>query len=39
MSIELTWLGHGGWSVKVDRYTVLLDPFFGENPVGTLSAG
>ena len=33
MSIELTWLGHGGWSIKTGKHTILLDPFLSESPV------
>ena len=32
MAFELTWLGHGSWSMKVGDATVLLDPFINENP-------
>ena len=39
MSVELTWLGHGGWSIQVNGRTVLLDPFLEENPVAPVKPG
>ena len=33
MSIELTWLGHGGWSINTGQHHILLDPFLSESPV------
>ncbi|MCA9189313.1 MAG: MBL fold metallo-hydrolase, partial [Planctomycetales bacterium] len=38
MSIELTWLGHGGWSIKTSSHTVLLDPFVTHCPTATCKA-
>lgn len=32
MSIELKWLGHGSWSMKIGGANVLLDPFIDDNP-------
>jgi len=32
MSIELTWLGHGGWKLKTAGKTILLDPFLSDCP-------
>ena len=32
MSIELKWLGHGSWAIKVGETNVLLDPFLDDNP-------
>jgi len=32
MATELTWLGHGTWSIKTEGYDVLLDPFLDDNP-------
>ncbi len=32
MSIQLTWLGHGGWSIRSDQQQWLLDPFLSESP-------
>jgi len=37
MSTELTWLGHGSWSIASGKHTVLLDPFFGDNPVSPVA--
>ena len=30
--MQLTWLGHGSWSIKIGDTNVLLDPFLDENP-------
>ena len=38
MSIELTWLGHGGWSIKTGDHDVLLDPFLSECPTATITS-
>ena len=38
MAIKLTWLGHATWSIETDAGTILLDPFFGDNPSATVSA-
>lgn len=35
MSFEITWLGHGSWSMKIGDTHVLLDPFITENPAAT----
>jgi len=32
MPTELTWLGHGTWSIRAGEYNVLLDPFLDDNP-------
>ena len=32
MASELTWLGHGGWSINTGKHNVLLDPFLDESP-------
>jgi len=32
MPTELTWLGHGSWSIATGGRAVLLDPFLEENP-------
>ena len=32
MSIELTWYGHGTWQISLPEHTLLLDPFFNDNP-------
>lgn len=38
MATELTWLGHGTWSIKTAAHTVLLDPFLDDNPSSPLKA-
>jgi L-ascorbate metabolism protein UlaG (beta-lactamase superfamily) len=38
MSTELTWLGHGTWSIAVDGRTILLDPFLDDNPTAPIGA-
>lgn len=38
MPSELTWLGHGSWSIASNGYTVLLDPYLDENPVALVKA-
>ena len=38
MSLNLTWLGHGGWEINTGDKTVLLDPFLSECPTATKSA-
>ena len=38
MGFEITWLGHGSWSMKIGASAVLLDPFVSENPVATCDA-
>ena len=32
MGIEIKWLGHGSWAMKVGGKDVLLDPFIDDNP-------
>lgn len=32
MSIDLRWLGHGSWAMKLGGAEVLLDPYLDENP-------
>ncbi len=36
--MEITWLGHGGWSLVIGEHTVLLDPFLSDCPTATASA-
>ncbi len=36
MASELTWLGHGCWSIATGGHRVLLDPFLDENPVASV---
>lgn len=38
MPTELTWLGHGSWSIAAGEYTVLLDPFSTDNPSASAKA-
>ncbi len=38
MTTELTWLGHGSWSIAAGEYTVLLDPFLTDNPSASAKA-
>ena len=39
MSLEVTWLGHGSWALKIGDHQVLLDPFLTDNPVAPGEAG
>ncbi len=32
MSVSLTWLGHGGWSIELGNSRILLDPFVSDCP-------
>lgn len=38
MRTQLTWLGHGSWSIVAGDHTILLDPFFDENPASPVKA-
>ena len=38
MPTELTWLGHGSWSIAAGGHHVLLDPFLDDSPVAPLKA-
>lgn len=38
MGTELTWLGHGTWSVKTGETNLLLDPFLDESPSAPVKA-
>ncbi len=38
MATELTWLGHGGWSLRIGETIVLLDPFLDESPTAPVKA-
>ena len=38
MSTELTWFGHGTWSIKTADLTLLLDPFLDDNPSAPVKA-
>jgi L-ascorbate metabolism protein UlaG (beta-lactamase superfamily) len=32
MGVELTWMGHGTWTILADQHKIVLDPFFDESP-------
>lgn len=38
MATELTWLGHGSWSIKSGDHAILLDPFLDDNPSSPVKA-
>ena len=38
MPTELTWLGHGSWSIKTGSHSILLDPFLDDNPSSPVKA-
>lgn len=38
MPVELTWYGHGCWSIAAGGKTLLLDPFLDENPSSPVKA-
>lgn len=38
MSLELTWLGHASWLLRVDETTIVIDPFLTDNPAATVQA-
>ncbi len=38
MATELTWLGHGSWSLQIGDDVVLLDPFLDESPQSPVKA-
>jgi len=38
MTIELTWLGHASWAIKVDEHRILVDPFLDESPTAPVKA-
>lgn len=39
MATELTWLGHGSWSMAIGGQTVLLDPFLDDSPTAPVKSG
>ncbi len=39
MTTQLTWLGHGSWSIQTQDSTVLLDPFLDESPTAPVKSG
>ena len=38
MASELTWLGHGSWSINSGGHTILLDPFLDDSPVAPVKS-
>lgn len=38
MTTELTWLGHGSWSIKTGDHALLLDPFLNDSPTSPVKA-
>jgi L-ascorbate metabolism protein UlaG (beta-lactamase superfamily) len=38
MPTELTWLGHGCWSIDTGEYKIVLDPFLDESPTATMKS-
>jgi L-ascorbate metabolism protein UlaG (beta-lactamase superfamily) len=38
MATELTWLGHGSWSITTGGHRILLDPFLDESPTAPVKA-
>ena len=38
MATELTWLGHGSWSIKTGDYRLVLDPFLDDSPTAPCKA-
>ncbi len=39
MPTELTWLGHGSWSIKSAGHAILIDPFLDDSPVAPMKSG
>ncbi|MBI2824878.1 MAG: metal-dependent hydrolase [Planctomycetia bacterium] len=43
MAIELTWLGHGSWSIALrgadGQHTILVDPFLDDSPAAPVRSG
>jgi L-ascorbate metabolism protein UlaG (beta-lactamase superfamily) len=38
MATQLTWLGHGSWSINSGSHRILLDPFFSDSPTASVKA-
>jgi L-ascorbate metabolism protein UlaG (beta-lactamase superfamily) len=38
MATELTWLGHGAWSIRTGENTLLVDPFLDDSPTAPVRA-
>lgn len=36
MAVELTWLGHGSWSLWTGEHAILIDPFLEGNPAAPI---
>jgi L-ascorbate metabolism protein UlaG (beta-lactamase superfamily) len=36
--LTLTWFGHGTWSLSASQHTLLVDPFFDDNPTAPCKA-
>ena len=39
MATELTWLGHGSWSIASGGTKILLDPFLDDSPTAPVKSG
>ena len=38
MSVEVTWLGHSCFTIKTDKFDLLVDPFLDDSPTAQLKA-
>lgn len=38
MAIQLTWLGHGTWSIDTGKHTLLVDPFLDDSPTAPVKS-
>ncbi len=38
MGINITWQGHGTWTVNTEQHKILIDPFFNESPTAPIKA-
>lgn len=38
MTVKLTYHGHAAWTIESDGYTILIDPFFTDNPLADVKA-
>ena len=38
MATELTWLGHGSWSIQTGDHSILIDPFLNDSPTAPVKA-
>ena len=39
MAAELTWLGHGSWSIAAGDHAILIDPFLDDSPTAPRKSG